>query len=551
MNGDSSGCSAASRRATASGLRRRLARFSARVTSAGGQAEDLGRRQVVEAHRVVRVVDGSQERDEDADLGLAVEPGRAAEPPGNARHVQRADVRVGVAIAAHENRVLTGGPPGSNGRADPVGDRIGLVRTRRVAGQLDRAVRGLGSGEARARAQPLVQPLARLQPVGVVVADEPVRRVEDRLPAAVVVDEHDARGARVGRPETEDVAERGSPEAVDRLVVVADDRDVAVIRGQQPDELPLGVVRVLELVHQDVPIPTTLLVEDRRVIPQEPEREADLVAEVEPIAGSHQPLVGGVGRRQLGLVGGALGQRRVERGCRGRIGQALRNLGVPIRADVLVAQPAEERDEGGQEAGRVAERAVSVQRQLEEVLSEEDHLLRAAEDGRTVAEAGLEGMLAQEPVAKGVERADLRVVVPVRHEPVDPLDHLVRGPIREGQCQDLGWLRALLGDQPGDPAGDDRRLARTGSGHDQQRPVAMGHRLALAGGEIGQQRRLDAQMRPPGAGRRRRRQLLEERELVRRWDDRWHFLDGTGWPIHPAVIHRLRDTLRVAANQPR
>ena len=322
----------------------------------GGKAEDLGRRQVVEAHRVVRVVDGSQERDEDADLGLAVEPGRAAEPPRDARHVQRADVRVGVAIAAHENRVLTGGPPGSNGRADPVGDRIRLIRTRRVAGQLDRAVRGLGPGEARARAQPLVQPFARLQPVGVVVADEPVRRVEDRLPAAVVVDEHDARGAGVGRPESEDVAERGAPEAVDRLVVVADHRDVAVIRGQQADELPLGVVRVLELVHQDVPIPTTLLVEHRGVIPQEAEREADLVAEVEPIAGSHQLLVGGVGRRQLGLVGGTLGQRRVERRGRGRIGQVLRNLGVPVRADVLVAQPAEEGDEGarGNGSGRRA-----------------------------------------------------------------------------------------------------------------------------------------------------------------------------------------------------
>ena len=162
---------------------------------ARGQAEDLGRRQVVEAHRVVRIVDGPQERDEDADLGLAVEAGRAAEPPRNARHVQRANVRVGVAIAAHEDRVLSGGPPGSNGGADPVGDRIGLVGAGRVAGQLDRALRRLGSREARARAQPLVEPLARLEPVGVVVADEPMRRVEDRLPAAVVVDEHDARGA--------------------------------------------------------------------------------------------------------------------------------------------------------------------------------------------------------------------------------------------------------------------------------------------------------------------------------------------------------------------
>ena len=80
----------------------------------------------------------------------------------------------------------------------------------------------------------------------------------------------------------------------------------------------------------------------------------------------------------------------------------------------------------------------------------------------------------------------------------------------------------------------------------QQRPVRMGHRLALAGRQVGQQRRLDPQVRTPGAGGRRRRQLLEERELIRRRDDRWHFLDGTGWPIHPAVIHRLPDRLPVA-----
>ena len=347
-----------------------------------------------------------------------------------------------------------------------------------------------------------------------------MRGVEDRLPAAVVVDEHDARGTGVRRAEAEDVAERRSSEPVDRLVVVADDGDIAVVRGQQPDELPLRVVRVLELVHQDVPIPTPLLVEDRRVIPQEPEREADLVAEVEAIAAAHEALVGGVRRRQLGLVGGTLGHRRVERSGRGGIGQALGNLGVSVRADVLVAQPAEERDERRQEAGRVAERAVSVQRQLEEVLPEEDDLLRAAEDGRAVAEARLERVLAEEPVAEGVERADLRVVVSVRHESIDPLDHLVRGAIREGQGQDLGWLRALLGDQPRDPAGDDGRLAGPGPGDDQQRAVAVRHRLALAGREVGQQRRLDAQMRPPGARGRRRRQLLEERELIRRRDDR-------------------------------
>ena len=250
---------------------------------AGREAEDLGRREVIEADRVLRVVDGTEERDEDPHLRLPVEAGRAAEAPCDAGHVQRADVRIGVAVAAHEDRVLPRAPTRTDGGSDAVGDRIGLVRARRVAGKPDGALRRLRPGELRPRAQPLVEPLARLQSVRIVVADEPMRRVQDRLPAAVVVNQQDARRAGVRGAEAEDVAEGGAAEAVDRLVVVPDHGDVAVLSGQQPYELPLRVVRVLELVDQDVPIPPTLLVEHRGVLPQEAEREAHLVAEVESI----------------------------------------------------------------------------------------------------------------------------------------------------------------------------------------------------------------------------------------------------------------------------
>ena len=113
------------------------------------------------------------------------------------------------------------------------------------------------------------------------------------------------------------------------------------------------------------------------MLPQQAEREADLVAEVEPIGAAHEALVGGVRGRQLGLVGGTLGQGRVERGGRGRLGQAMRRPRRMRPGDVLVAQAAEERDQRGQEARRVAERAVSVQRQLEQMLAQEDDLLGA------------------------------------------------------------------------------------------------------------------------------------------------------------------------------
>ena len=51
-------------------------------------------------------------------------------------------------------------------------------------------------------------------------------------------------------------------------------------------------------------------------------------------------------------------------------------------------------------------------------------------------------------------------------------------------------------------------------------------------------------MRP--ARSRKRLELLEKRELIWRRHDRWHFVDGSGGPIHPAVIRRLSDSSRVA-----
>ncbi len=128
---------------------------------------------------------------------------------------------------------------------------------------------GSGAIEAQARTEALVEALARLEPIGVVVADQPMRRVEDRLPAAVVVDEDDAGRLRVRAAEAEDVLERRAAEAIDALVVVADHRHVAVRLGEEADDLPLGMVRVLELVDQDVPIAAALLLEDGRVLAQQ------------------------------------------------------------------------------------------------------------------------------------------------------------------------------------------------------------------------------------------------------------------------------------------
>ena len=66
-------------------------------------------------------------------------------------------------------------------------------------------------------------------------------------------------GRELGR-EVEDAADLGTAEAVDRLVGVADHRQVAAVAGERPKQGDLGGVGVLVLVHEDVAEPGPELV---------------------------------------------------------------------------------------------------------------------------------------------------------------------------------------------------------------------------------------------------------------------------------------------------
>ncbi len=159
---------------------------------------------------------------------------------------------------------------------DPRGHVVGLVGER-VEGQHVDALPGV----ARRRLQPLVDLVLELEPVRIVVPDEPVRRVEDGLGRAVVPDEDDPLRLGIDLLEGQDVAERGAAEAEDALVVVADHGQVPVLRGQHLEELELDEVRVLELVDEDVAEAPAELLEDGRAAPEEVDDERHLVLEVD------------------------------------------------------------------------------------------------------------------------------------------------------------------------------------------------------------------------------------------------------------------------------
>ncbi len=80
----------------------------------------------------------------------------------------------------------------------------------------------------------------------------------------------------------------------------------------------------------------------------------------------------------------------------------------------------------------------------------------------------------------------------------DPVAHLARGLVGEGDREDLARPCAAGRQQPGDAVGEHPRLARAGAGEHQQRPLAVRDRLALRRVELGEQALLGAR---PGGNR--------------------------------------------------
>src|SRR5207253_10258569 len=103
----------------------------------------------------------------------------------------------------------------------------------------------------------------------------------------------------------------GAPEAVDGLVRVPDDQQPGPGRGwgQDPKELELRRVDVLELVHEDVPELLPVASEHRGDPLQEPDRVRHEVTKVPQVALVAPPLVSAVRGRQGTEPGWTVGLR--------------------------------------------------------------------------------------------------------------------------------------------------------------------------------------------------------------------------------------------------
>ena len=256
--------------------------------------------------------------------------------------------------------------------------------------------------------------------------------------------------------EVEDVAHVGAAPAVDGLVVVAHHADVLPLPAEQAQEPVLRGVGVLELVDE------------------------------------HVAEAGRPARQQLGVpleqLGGA--QQQISEVDRAGAGQrplvAAPDLQAPLGLHVVVL----EADRGGRvaqvlpavDAGEHlarTEAAVVGDAHVGEDSLHEALLVVVVVDGEGGRQPGPRRLPPQEPGPEGVEGLDPGVGSLEAEQVPEPLPHLARRLVGEGDREHVPGGDAPLPDQVGDAVHDDPGLAGAGSGQHEERPVPVQHGLAL------------------------------------------------------------------------
>ena len=394
---------------------------------------------------VGRVGDQPEVGEQVLHLAPFIEAGGTDEAVGHAGPPERLLERARLGVGAIEYRHLLERPVGR--RPPPLQlahDPLSLVPL-------------VGGREHRERLPALPPGAQRLADARGVLGDHAVGGVEDHLGRAVILLQPDQRGVRKIAGEFAHVAHVGPAPPVDRLVVVPHRADVAV-RTDQPDQLVLGAVGVLEFVHQHELEALAVVRQPVGMLAEERERVQEQVVEVHRVRGL---------------------QRRPQ--CRVHVG---RHLGQPVEG------------RRGLEAGRV----------LHPVLGAGDHRLHGARgerlggmaalvheaahqrhavvlvvDGEPPGEAEPLRLAPEQAGRERVEGPDPEAGRIAPEELRDPVLHLARRLVGEGDGEDPVGGDSMALDQAGDAGGEHAGLPRPGPGEHQQRPMDVLHRLALRG----------------------------------------------------------------------
>ena len=131
---------------------------------------------------------------------------------------------------------------------------------------------------------PLLGPQLLAPALGVML-DNGVGRVQDDIGRTVVLLQLDHLDLVVMLLQIEQIGNLGPAPAVDALVVVPHHAEIAVFLGEQVDQVELRRVRVLILIHHDIPILGAAGFQHFRMLFEQFKRQQQQVIEVHRVAG--------------------------------------------------------------------------------------------------------------------------------------------------------------------------------------------------------------------------------------------------------------------------
>ena len=306
-------------------------------------------------------------------------------------------------------------------------------------------------GPGRARGHQSLAPSGR--------GEQPVRQVEHLGTRAVVLDERDDAGTRVAIREPAEVRRRGPRERVDRLVLVADDADVAALPEPELEEASLERGRVLVLVDGEPRVSLVDLLDRRLILLQDVDEVDQDVVEVDETPACLGPLVAAVDAHE---------QLDRHRRRPHHVGVRRDRGGVGVWREPPRLRPLDLVDEvlGRREA--IAAGQVAGQRRDEPPLVRDDLRHRRLVLSRPE--------MPQLRERSRVERARGRSR---EAQGTDPLGHLGRGLLGERDEQHPSLVHRAGGRGVGGAMADDPRLARPGTGDDRHGPGDDGDGLTL------------------------------------------------------------------------
>ncbi len=242
-------------------------------------------------------------------------------------------------------------------------------------------------------------------------------------------------------------------ETIDRLVLVTHHKEISPVARQQLDQLVLGHIRILPLIHEDKGVAALVLGPGFSVPPEQLHRLHQQVIEIQGAVLGQQLLV-------------AL----VDPLCHLLTIGAGPHLGGGDKLILGIRDLAEHRP-GAKELVIQIQAADSLSRQAELISAVIDDILRR--------DAGRLGILTQDTRADGVERTYGQLAKSLAQQEVEPVLHLPGSLVGKGHGHNLPGRHVVLLHQVGHPVGQHPGLAAAGSGEHQHRTVHRLHCLSL------------------------------------------------------------------------